>query len=102
MIQSNILSHVNDQTKQVLPEFNCGVCGKIQAEPIWGEDGRCPTFEICDCCEVEFGYTDCKLRAIKTFREKWLTAGAKWFDPKKQPANWSLEKQLKQIPDQYK
>jgi hypothetical protein len=84
------------------PEFNCRVCGRAYQDPIWGEDGCCPTFEICDCCGVEFGYTDCTLRTIKIFREKWLTNGAKWSNPKKKPANWSLEEQLKQIPAQYK
>jgi hypothetical protein len=87
---------------QVLPELLCRVCGKAQSEPIWGDDGQCPTHAICDCCGTEFGYEDCNLKAIKTARDRWLTSGAKWFNPKKQPADWSLEEQLKQIPAQYK
>ena len=34
----------------------CRVCGKVQDDPTWGEDGKTPTFDICDCCGVQFGY----------------------------------------------
>ena len=80
----------------------CRVCGNIQSDPPWGEDGQCPTYDICDCCGVEFGYGDCTLKATKTFRGKWLENGANWKYPKEKPPNWSLEEQLKQIPQEYK
>jgi hypothetical protein len=62
----------------------CRVCGNLQGEPPWGEDG-CPTDDICDCCETQFGYEDCQLSAIKAARQRWLTKDANWKYPKK---NW--------------
>lgn len=53
----------------------CRVCGKIQDDPPWGEDGKCPNYDICDCCGVEFGYGDCTLTAIRASRERWLVNG---------------------------
>ncbi len=80
----------------------CRVCGNIQDDPPWGEDGKNPTYDICDCCGVEFGYGDCNIDAIKSFREKWFEEGATWKYPKEKPINWSLEKQLTQIPQEFK
>jgi hypothetical protein len=82
--------------------YFCRVCGKRQDEPIWGEDGQSPTFDICDCCGAEFGYEDCNLEAIHAFRGKWLQEGNKWWNPKTQPQNWSLEEQMKNIPEKYR
>jgi hypothetical protein len=56
----------------------CRVCGKIQDDPPWGEDGKCPNYDICDCCGVEFGYGDCTLKAIRASRERWLANGGEW------------------------
>lgn len=80
----------------------CRVCGNIQSDPPWGEDGQCPTYAICDCCGVEFGYGDCSLDVIKAFREKWLSKGGEWRYPVKKPLNWSLEQQMENIPSIYK
>ena len=80
----------------------CRVCGKLQYDPPWGEDGQCPTYDICDCCGVEFGYGDCTLKAVRAFRERWLANGANWKYLKEKPTNWSLEEQLKQIPKEFK
>lgn len=75
----------------------CRVCGLLQDQPPWGDDGLTPSFNICPCCGAEFGYHDATMKAIKTHRTKWLSTGAKWFVPNKKPNGWSLEKQLKQI-----
>jgi hypothetical protein len=80
----------------------CRVCGKIQCEPPWGEDGISPNYTFCDCCGVEFGYGDCWLIAIHSSRKRWLDQGAKWDNPKERPVDWDLEEQLKQIPEQFK
>ncbi|MES2345349.1 MAG: hypothetical protein V4494_05385 [Chlamydiota bacterium] len=89
----------------MLNEINnlvCRVCGKIQNDPPWGEDSQCPTYDICDCCGTEFGYGDCTVKAIRASRERWLTNGTKWKYPKEKPINWSLEEQMKNIPEKYK
>ena len=80
----------------------CRICGKKQDELIWGEDDQSPTFNICDCCGVEFGYEDSNLEAIRTFRRKWLEEGNKWWNLKAKPKNWSLNAQMKNIPKKYR
>ncbi|MDP1608651.1 MAG: hypothetical protein Q8L98_05000 [Chlamydiales bacterium] len=80
----------------------CRVCGYIQDEPPWGEDGQCPNYIICACCGVEFGYGDCSLEAIKSSRKRWFSKGANWKYPKEKPENWSLEEHLKDIPLEYR
>jgi hypothetical protein len=82
--------------------LNCRVCGKTQDEAPWGEDGKCPNYDICDCCGVEVGYGDCTLKAIRMSRECWLASGAEWKYPNEKPADWSLEKQLGNIPKEFK
>ena len=84
-----------------LNKLNCRVCGKIQNDPPWGEDGKCPNYDICDCCGVEFGYGDWTLNAIRMSRERWISNGATWKYPEEKPANWSLEEQMKNIPKEY-
>jgi hypothetical protein len=80
----------------------CRVCGQIQGDPPWGENGKCSSHNICECCGVEFGYEDCTVKSTKIFREIWLSNGAKWWLPKEKPANWSLEEQIKNIPKNYR
>ncbi len=80
------------------PEHYCRVCGLPQADLPWGDDGRCPTYEICDCCGVEFGYEDATLVGVKKARSDWLAKGAPWFAPEARPVNWDLEAQMRMIP----
>ncbi len=79
----------------------CRVCGLRQDEPPWGEDGKSPTFIICDCCGVEFGYEDTTVRAAKAFRREWLKRGAPWATPLSRPKDWDLRAQLKNIPKDF-
>lgn len=76
----------------------CRVCGLEQPYPQYGEDGCSPTFEICECCGVEFGYEDTTAVGVKRFRHAWELNGRKWFEPDKMPENWSWEKQKLKIP----
>ena len=76
-------------------ELQCRVCGLQQAEPPWGEDGKSPTFDICDCCGVEFGYEDSLSAGVERYRAEWLKKGAPWLRPSARPPDWSLERQLK-------
>jgi hypothetical protein len=54
----------------------CRVCGMIQDEPPWGDDGQSPNYIICECCGTEFGYGDCTIKAIYASRSRWLANGA--------------------------
>ena len=76
----------------------CRVCGLIQLDPPWGEDGKSPSYEICSCCGVEFGYEDSSVNGVVTYRRKWLEAGANWEDVEERPNNWSAEEQMKNVP----
>lgn len=81
----------------------CKVCGlKYSDFYPWGEDGDIPSHAICYCCGTEFGYEDNSIESSKANREKWIGDGAKWFSPDKKPQNWSLEEQLKNLPEEYK
>lgn len=79
----------------------CRICGLDQKENPWGEDNNSPNFSICSCCGCEFGYYDVTLESIRKNRNRWLANGAKWFNPKEMPLDWSLEEQLKDIPKRY-
>ena len=85
------------------PEYYCRVCGLFQGQnyPPWGWDGKCPSFDICECCGIEFGYNDCFLEDVKKARKEWLDKGAPWDSPEEKPQNWSLEDQLKNIPSEF-
>lgn len=72
----------------------CPVCGLEQDEAPWGADGKTPSFEICVCCGVEFGIEDYTIEGAKSYRQRWLANGAKWYVPELKPENWDLEKQL--------
>jgi hypothetical protein len=78
-------------------DFLCRVCGLEFEERPWGDDGKCPTFEICPCCGVEAGYEDAHPDALIRFRDAWLAGGAQWSEPKERPEGWSLEEQLQRI-----
>ena len=80
----------------------CRVCGLEQSEFPWGEDGKTASFEICDCCGVEFGYEDCTVSGVLNARRRWLDSGANWSVPKSKPNEWNLESSLSQIPEEFK
>lgn len=88
--------HSNEDTRN-----NCRVCGFNQNFEPWGEDGKTPTFDICGCCGVQFGYEDCTVFYVRRFREEWIKNGAEWFSLKEKPKGWSLEEQMKNIPKEY-
>ena len=93
---------VNDPLMQSnKSKYICKVCGLIQADPPWGENGKSPNFAICPCCGVEFGYEDSTIESTIKFRNNWLNEGAKWNDLSKKPDNWSFEKQKEKITDNY-
>jgi len=82
-------------------EHHCRVCGLYIDTPPWGEDGNCPTYEYCPCCNVEFGYQDYTMESTKRYREKWIKEGANWFESKEKPEKWDMEEQFKNIPQEF-
>ena len=81
--------------------YICRICGAEQSDPPWGDDGESPTYDICDCCGVEFGYEDATLLGIKKYRAKWLDGGAEWIHKKSKPESWSIDEQFLRIPVKY-
>ncbi len=79
--------------------YHCLVCGLRQDEPPWGEHGDLATFNICYCRGTTFGYQDVTPVAVQKQRARWLAGGARWFEPKEKPANWSLQEQLASVPE---
>lgn len=90
------ISMHNDQT------LFCRVCGLEQPYPQYGDNGNSPTYEICACCGVEFGYEDTTVQSAQKFRENWIGDGLKWFSPSEKPANWSWEEQKAYIPESFR
>lgn len=39
-----------------------------------------PSFDICPCCGVEWGYEDATPTAIMSYRNAWVASGAQWYD----------------------
>ena len=85
-----------------MKEHNCRVCGLDIEDKSWGEDERCPTYEVCLCCGVEFGNEDYTIESTKEYRKQWIKKGCLWFNSKKKPENWNFEEQMLDIPVEYK
>ncbi|MEZ4372262.1 MAG: hypothetical protein R3B07_15660 [Polyangiaceae bacterium] len=81
--------------------FACRVCGLHCADPPWGADGQCPTFDICDCCGVQFGYEDSLPASARRYRDAWLRNSCEWFRAKSKPEDWSWERQQARVPRQF-
>ena len=79
----------------------CRVCGYDMGYPTWGENGQEPTYEICPCCGIEFGYEDATIKGIRQARQKWIDNGMKWFDMKEKPEKWNPLDQMKNIQQEY-
>lgn len=81
-------------------ETICRVCGMEYDSPTWNGENDA-TFDICNCCGVEFGIQDCTLEGVKAYREYWIRDGCQWMKPSLKPENWNLEEQLKKIPSRW-
>jgi hypothetical protein len=80
-------------------QFYCHVCGLERGDVApWGPDGLCPTYEICECCGVEYGYEDCLPSGVVAARERWAAAGFQWRTPKLRPPAWNAAEQLNRLP----
>jgi hypothetical protein len=81
---------------------NCRVCGFDYGSPPWGDDGQTPLWEYCPCCGTEFGYQDSTYAGVKRKRKEWIDGGKKWLIESEKPHDWSFDKQIKNIPENYK
>lgn len=70
---------------------HCPLCGYAFGADYTAEELRF-SFEICDCCGCEYGYSD-----NEQFFNAWVAGGCNWFSPRKRPPGWSLDAQLADI-----
>ncbi len=56
--------------------------------------------EFCPCCGIQTGRLDHFYRKARIYRKQWLDSRSNWFDKSKKPKYWSLEEQLKNIPEE--
>ena len=89
-----------------IKELRCRVCGfeYDQANAPWRRlDGEWyPLYEICVCCNVQFGYEDIDEGSVKSYREKWISSGGDFHYKALKPSDWSREEQLKKVPEQWR
>lgn len=91
---------IDETTEDDFKDHCCRVCGAYYPGYYpWGKDGQTPLFDICQCCNVEFGYEDIDEKNLEEFRAKWIAAGPVWHDAKTRPENWDPAKQLENILD---
>ncbi len=81
-------------------EHICPACGftGLSEEPYSASGGG--SYEICDCCGFEYGYTDDDQGfTFESWRQKWIEAGMPWgwnkYGPA--PAGWDPEAQLARL-----
>ncbi len=79
-----------------MKKFTCPICGYDSLdEPPYSENNQIPSWDICDCCGMEFG--TCSKVYFDEYRKKWILDGSKWFLEKSKPKNWNLINQLENI-----
>lgn len=79
-------------------KYICPICGYDQLEePPYDETGE-PSFEICPCCGIEFGYDLENFHITEDeYRDNWVKQGGDWFSPDEKPIGWDLKSQLDNI-----
>jgi hypothetical protein len=86
-------------------ELQCRVCGFEYSEedaPWKKMDGNWfSSNDLCVCCNVQFGYEDGE-GGVSNYREKWISDGGIFHHKVMMPKDWSLEAQLKNIPEQWR
>lgn len=75
----------------------CAICGYEPPSPPWGAEGRLPSFDICPCCGVTWGYEDSGVSSIERYRARWLAAGAAWYSTREPADGLATRERLARI-----
>jgi len=76
----------------------CRICGAYCDDFFpWGENGYLPSYEYCQCCDVEFGVQDFYEDEAFEYRVAWLKKGGHWAQKNDCPQNWDIREQLENI-----
>ncbi len=73
--------------------YTCPVCGYTGLEEPHRQQHGSPSFEICSCCGIEFGYHDAR-RSHAELRKEWIEEGMPWHHPPV-PEGWDPKVQLR-------
>ncbi len=77
--------------------YTCPVCGFPELDEPPYDEAKCPTYIICPCCGVEFGFDDATA-TFKELRQKWKAQGMPWRSTSQPPPlGWSPKKQLNAV-----
>ncbi len=99
-------------------KYKCRVCGLDHHPDMpWGEDGQLPSFDICLCCGVQFGYGDSHPAAddlsdattlkgycahLASIRSHWVQVeNCEWFSPEFRPTDWDMPAQIRGIESRF-
>lgn len=82
--------------------FPCPICGnELGADP-WKDNY--PTYDICACCGIEFGYEDSRPTPEERksrhaeLRQDWMDRGMPWWSTiTPAPIGWDAREQLDRI-----
>src|SRR5262245_30318923 len=75
--------------------YDCPICGYDNLSRPTSNEGGGPSFEICPCCGVQFGYHDCGFPHA-ALRRMWREAGAPWHSKVTAcPPKWNALEQLR-------
>jgi len=80
----------------------CRVCGFEPSVPPWGMTGSDPSWEICPCCGVEYGYEDASAEGARRYRRRWLELGAPWSDSTVPDDGLTLDERSARVPDAFR
>ena len=80
-------------------KFVCEICGYPGLREPPRRDGGGGSYEICPCCDFEYGVTDEDLGiSDEDWRQKWIADGMPWRNPRTaKPENWNATEQLKRV-----
>lgn len=81
-------------------ETRCRVCGFDEGDERF-DGAASPRYAICSCCGAESGVDDVSVAAVRHHRRGWIMRGAPWFTEAELPGDWTLDRQLTQIPPEW-
>src|SRR5258708_40013703 len=82
------------------------ILAAISPHPVQADSQPAPHryLEICPCCGIQFGYTDCaggdinrRRQLYRNWRERWIGQGMQWKSIRERPADWNAVQQLRNI-----
>ncbi len=83
-------------------KYTCPICGYNQLdEPPYSDPSNFtgPSFDICPCCGIEFGYEDYGPKGPPFYHEilrnRWVTGGMKFYRKDLRPDNFDPIDQLR-------